>query len=109
MNIEVNIDDTGLVGLLLRGVFYFLPTIIGRSKRDAGSIFGLNLLLGWSWIGWLVALVWALKADPPPAISPVITPPGSFCTACGAQMPGWARHCPTCGRPVIRTDWRRAL
>jgi len=46
-------------------VFYFLPTIIAfaRSKRDSTSIFVLNFLLGWTAIGWVVALVWALKQD----------------------------------------------
>jgi Superinfection immunity protein len=46
---------------------YFLPTIIAaaRSKRDLGAIFVLNLFLGWTFIGWIVALVWALKHDYP--------------------------------------------
>lgn len=48
-------------------LFYFLPTIIAmaRSKRDSMSIFLLNLLLGWSVIGWVVALIWAVKTDIP--------------------------------------------
>jgi len=51
------------IGLL----FYFLPTLLAlmKSKRDTISIFVLNLLLGWTFIGWVVALVWALKADVP--------------------------------------------
>ena len=46
-------------------VMYFLPSIIAlaRSKRDILAIFLLNLFLGWSVIGWIVALVWALKTD----------------------------------------------
>jgi hypothetical protein len=50
-------------------VFYFLPSIIAaaRSKRDLVSIFILNFLLGWTAIGWVVALVWALKTDVPVA------------------------------------------
>jgi hypothetical protein len=46
-------------------VMYFLPSIIAlaRSKRDLLSIFLLNLFLGWTMIGWVVALVWAAKAD----------------------------------------------
>jgi hypothetical protein len=46
-------------------VFYFLPTIIAlvRSKRDALSIFLLNFFLGWTLIGWIIALVWAFKTD----------------------------------------------
>jgi len=46
---------------------YFLPTILAaaRRKRDLGAIFVLNLFLGWTFIGWIVALVWALKHDHP--------------------------------------------
>jgi hypothetical protein len=46
---------------------YFLPSIIAlaRSKRDLLAIFLLNLFLGWSVIGWIVALVWAAKGDVP--------------------------------------------
>ena len=40
-------------------VLYFLPTLIGRHKNDAFGIFLLNLLFGWTVIGWIVALVWA--------------------------------------------------
>lgn len=48
-------------------VLYFLPTIIAaiKSKRDTVAILLLNLFLGWSVIGWFVALVWAAKNDAP--------------------------------------------
>jgi hypothetical protein len=48
-------------------VMYFLPTIIAliRSKRDITAILLLNLFLGWTVIGWVVALVWAAKHDAP--------------------------------------------
>jgi hypothetical protein len=48
-------------------VMYFLPSIIAlaRSKRDLGAIVLLNFFLGWTMIGWVVALVWAVKADVP--------------------------------------------
>jgi Superinfection immunity protein len=48
-------------------VLYFLPAIVAfaRSKRDATSILVLNFLLGWTAIGWVIALVWALKQDVP--------------------------------------------
>jgi hypothetical protein len=46
-------------------VLYFLPAIIAlaRNKRDTTSILILNLFLGWTAIGWVIALVWALKQD----------------------------------------------
>jgi len=51
-------------------VMYFLPTIIAliKSKRDALAIFLLNFFLGWSVIGWFVALIWAAKHDAPAVV-----------------------------------------
>ena len=48
-------------------VMYFLPSIIAfaRSKRDTAAIVLLNFFLGWTLIGWVVALVWAAKSDAP--------------------------------------------
>ncbi|KAA0126724.1 superinfection immunity protein [Chryseobacterium sp. SN22] len=42
---------------------YFIPTFIAlsRKKTNTLSIFALNLLLGWSLIGWAGALIWALS------------------------------------------------
>jgi hypothetical protein len=55
------------IALALMLVLYFLPAIIGKDKRNAGSIFLLNLLGGWTVIGWLAALIWAASKDAPPA------------------------------------------
>jgi len=51
-------------------VFYFLPTILAfaRNKRDTAAILLLNLFLGWTMIGWVVALVWAVKTDVPAVV-----------------------------------------
>jgi hypothetical protein len=48
-------------------VLYFLPAVLAfaRNKRDTVSILLLNLFLGWTFIGWVIALVWALKVDAP--------------------------------------------
>jgi hypothetical protein len=44
--------------------FYFLPALVGHGKRNATAIFLLNLFVGWTFIGWVVALVWAATKDP---------------------------------------------
>jgi hypothetical protein len=49
---------------------YFLPTIIGMSKRNVGAIFSLNLFLGWTVIGWVVFMVWALTKEE--IVAPVV-------------------------------------
>jgi hypothetical protein len=44
---------------------YFVPSIIAlaRSHKDAPAIIAVDLFLGWSFVGWFVAFVWALS-DP---------------------------------------------
>ena len=51
-------------------VMYFLPSIVAvaRSKRDIAGIVVLNFFLGWTMIGWVVAMVWAVKADVPAVV-----------------------------------------
>jgi hypothetical protein len=51
--------------LLPFGAIHFLPTIIAalRNLRSVVGIFLVNLFLGWTVIGWVVALVWALSSD----------------------------------------------
>ena len=44
---------------------YFLPSFIahGRSRKDKGAIIALNTLLGFTFVGWVVALVWSLTGE----------------------------------------------
>ncbi len=44
-------------------LIYFLPFIvaIARKHLDSTAIFVLNLFLGWTFIGWVIALIWAVK------------------------------------------------
>lgn len=47
------------LGVLL--LAYSLPSIIavGRAKDSAGGVVAVNLLVGWTGIGWLAALIWS--------------------------------------------------
>ncbi|MGA7922043.1 MAG: superinfection immunity protein [Candidatus Acidiferrales bacterium] len=38
-------------------LLYFLPAIVAHNKPDSTSVFIVNLLFGWTVIGWLIALV----------------------------------------------------
>jgi hypothetical protein len=42
-------------------VLYFLPAIIAISNKHtkSGLIFLINLLVGWTLIGWLACLIWS--------------------------------------------------
>ena len=51
-----------LLWFLVGVVLYFVPAAIAASRkhRNGGAIMALNLFLGWSCLGWVGALVWAL-------------------------------------------------
>ena len=45
---------------------YFIPAFIAYSKKhdNKTAIILLNIFLGWTLIGWVVSLVWAVKKPP---------------------------------------------
>lgn len=57
-----------IIGIAVGLAIYFIPAIIGFKKNQPNkvSILLLNLFLGWSLIGWVIALVWATKNDTAP-------------------------------------------
>jgi hypothetical protein len=58
VNLWEPITITAIVGFV-----YIIPTIVGRKKRKLAAIAVLNVYLGWTVIGWIVALVWASLSD----------------------------------------------
>ena len=42
--------------------FYFLPSIIARKTKYLNGILVLNIFLGWTFLGWIAALIWAVSA-----------------------------------------------
>jgi len=50
-------------GIVIMLVIYFIPTFCASDKKNFNSIAMLNLFLGWTFIGWVVALVWGLSKD----------------------------------------------
>lgn len=48
------------VYFILAFMIYLLPTLIAahRSHGNMNSICILNLALGWTLLGWLIALIW---------------------------------------------------
>ncbi|MGO0684084.1 superinfection immunity protein [Pseudomonas fulva] len=69
-------DEQGATGAvmvtIICAVLYFLPSMNAKSRKhpNAGSIFALNLLLGWTLIGWVVAVVWSASAVSAAAVPP---------------------------------------
>jgi hypothetical protein len=56
----------GLVWLTIISALYFIPAIVAicRKHHQQNAILVLNLLLGWTGLGWIGALVWAATATP---------------------------------------------
>jgi len=54
----------GLAVLTMAVLGYFLPAVVAYSRRHHNrlAILALNFLLGWTFLGWVVALVWSLTA-----------------------------------------------
>ncbi len=54
---------TGSETLIIVGIgLYLLPTLIAAARdktHGAAGMFLLNIFLGWTLIGWLVAFIWA--------------------------------------------------
>lgn len=44
---------------------YFIPAIVSKARKCKAhnGILVINLFLGWTFIGWVVALAWAASGD----------------------------------------------
>lgn len=84
-------EDSGAAGGIFLVLFvlgaYFFPFIVATIRRQPNNtaIFIINLLLGWTLIGWVVALVWAVKAKPQPTIIYQTAPPDAASPGEGGQ------------------------
>src|SRR2546430_15828215 len=80
---------TAIVSLLVLGLavlVYFLPSIIANARHNinTGAVLVINIFLGWTFIGWVVALAMAAGGQTQRQISgragpgsPLINPDGA--------------------------------
>ena len=88
----------GVVVVALVAGLYFLPAIVAgvRHHRNSSAITVLNLFLGWTVLGWVIALVWASTADTQATPTSALVP----CPLCGAPVAvvgNGTQHCTGCG------------
>jgi hypothetical protein len=88
-----------MILFLFSAIFlYFLPSILAHEKRNFAAIFIVNLLFGWTVVGWIIALVWACAAQARPQLLVVAgTIPARYCCRCGALTVAGGRFCGLCG------------
>lgn len=58
------LDLTAIFLWFIMIVIYFTPTLVacGREHHNSLAIFAVNLLFGWSIVGWFWAFIWSLTA-----------------------------------------------
>lgn len=92
-------SELNLFVIALGLLIYLLPGFLAswRKHRFSPAIWIATLLLGWTFIGWVMALLWALGPNEPLFLK--------FCTHCKRAMPQEARFCHrrNCGKEQIDT------
>lgn len=86
---------SGLLVVFLIFVFYFLPAYVARWRNHPSKtgVSVLNLFLGWTFLGWIFALVWACSGDGRGKIK---------CPYCAEMIQKGAVVCRYCSRDVAQ-------
>lgn len=110
----------GLFGLALLVAVYFVPSLVGvtRQHHNLGSIVVLNLFLGWTVIGWVLALAMSASATQTkerarrePAIDGALIDEShaKVCPFCKADVAIDSQKCRHCGEWIVAADQRSSL
>ena len=64
---EIDNEIGYVLAAILGCAVYVVPMVIAAVRRhhQTAPILVLNVLFGWTVIGWIVAMVWSLGAIPP--------------------------------------------
>lgn len=99
------------IALLLFALFcYFLPTAIAQARNHPAlyPLFGVNLLLGWTVLGWFIALIWSFVGGPAVTVVTTAAPPQEParipCPHCAEPVMPAAKVCKHCGRDILPPD-----
>lgn len=98
-------------------MFYFVPTAVAyyRDKSNKKIILILNIVLGWTFFGWVFLLVWAFSADTyllnglrNQIDHPKETLPQKECPECKSLIDYDYTSCPKCGKIFYRLNNSKA-
>ncbi|WP_342163078.1 superinfection immunity protein [Methylobacterium sp. SD21] len=82
----------GLTIIAVSIAIYFLPALLASQRKHPhfAGILALNLLLGWTFVGWAVALVWVY-------VKPSTGRGTKPCPRCAERVKDAALVCRHCG------------
>lgn len=91
---------------------YFLPSLIAISRwHYFGSVFAVNLFLGWTLIGWVIALSMSMSPRAKTTVQIVQQYPTTEiaedrrpCPTCAEQILAQAKICHFCKHPTGFTE-----
>lgn len=112
MSPELGILIALIAGWLLAVFVYLVPSLVAalRSHPRRWSIFMLNLFLGWTVVGWVVALVGSLRTHPQtPSMSKLVRSVGQSNERLSDELVGpqpWATRAPPLRRHLKSGDHR---
>ncbi len=80
----------GAVLIIVAGaIVYLLPSLIAvvRKHHQTGAVIAVNLFLGWTLIGWVIALAMALSAHRAPPV--ILNQQWGISPTSDRPRPGW--------------------
>ena len=88
--------------MIIAIALYFMPTIVAGYRQHSSFflILVLNILLGWTMLGWLLLLIWASFGDPHSAWS---RPAEKKCPYCAEYIKAEAIKCKHCGSELNKS------
>ena len=82
----------GLGTFALLGVYFLLAlNAYGREHHNKGAILLLNLVLGWTILGWVAALIWSATSVQAPSTELIVS---------NDKEGGEAKQCPYCAESI---------
>ncbi|MFG1184366.1 superinfection immunity protein [Xanthobacter aminoxidans] len=86
----------------LGAIIYFIPSFVARNRNHAqkSAIFWLNFFTGWSFIGWVAALIWALTNPTVVSTEPTGTREKYISDTPRSRISQNEKICPRCAESV---------